>query len=107
LALLRQVGTSRRAEHWPHELSGGEMQRVAIARALINRPAVLLADEPTGNLDSTAGRELLDLLATLNADAEVTILLATHSDEAAGVAGRVLHLKDGVVRNPSAVPVPR
>jgi putative ABC transport system ATP-binding protein len=107
LALLRQVGTSHRAEHWPHELSGGEMQRVAIARALINRPAVLLADEPTGNLDSTAGGELLDLLASLNADAQVTILLATHSEEAAGVAGRVLHLKDGVVQNPGAVPVPR
>jgi len=107
LELLRQVGTSPRADHWPHELSGGEMQRVAIARALINRPAVLLADEPTGNLDSVAGRELLDLLAGLNAEHRVTVLLATHSEDAAAVAGRVLHLKDGAVVAADAVPAPR
>jgi ABC-type lipoprotein export system ATPase subunit len=107
LELLRQVGTSPRADHWPHELSGGEMQRVAIARALINRPAVLLADEPTGNLDSVAGRELLDLLAGLNAEHRVTLLLATHSKDAAAVAGRVLHLKDGAVVAADAVPTPR
>jgi putative ABC transport system ATP-binding protein len=95
LAALQRVGTSRRAEHWPHELSGGELQRVAIARALINRPAILLADEPTGNLDSTAGHGVLDLLAELNADHRVTILLATHSEEAAAVARRVVRLRDG------------
>jgi len=105
LALLRRVGTSHRAEHWPHELSGGEMQRVAVARALINRPAVLLADEPTGNLDSVAGRELLGLLAELNVEHRVTILLATHSEDAAAVAGRALHLKDGAVA--AAAPAPR
>jgi len=95
LVALRQVGTSQRADHWPHELSGGELQRVAIARALINRPAILLADEPTGNLDSNAGRGVLDLLAELNADHRVTILLATHSEEAAAVARRVVRLRDG------------
>ncbi len=103
LAWLRRVAMGRRAEHWPHELSGGEMQRVAVARALINRPAVLLADEPTGNLDSASGRELLNLIAELNAERGVTVLLATHSGDAAAVAGRILHLKDGaVVAAPSA-----
>ncbi len=86
-----------RKDHWPHELSGGEMQRVAIARALANEPAILLADEPTGNLDSKAGREILELLARLNAERDMTILLATHSLEAASFAGRLIHLKDGVI----------
>jgi putative ABC transport system ATP-binding protein len=107
LELLRRVGTSQRAEHWPHELSGGEMQRVAVARALINRPAVLLADEPTGNLDSVAGRELLGLLAELNVEHRITVLLATHSEDAAAVAGRVLHLKDGAFAAPAIPPAPR
>jgi putative ABC transport system ATP-binding protein len=107
LELLRRVGTSQRAEHWPHELSGGEMQRVAVARALINRPAVLLADEPTGNLDSVAGRELLGLLAELNVEHRITVLLATHSEDAAAVAGRVLHLKDGAFAAPAFPPAPR
>jgi len=105
--LLGQVGVSHRAEHWPHELSGGEAQRVAIARALINRPAILLTDEPTGNLDSAAGHGVLDLLAGLHNDHPVTILLATHSEEAAAVAGRILHLKDGAVVDPDAILVPR
>jgi putative ABC transport system ATP-binding protein len=97
LSLLRQVGTSPRADHWPHELSGGEMQRVAIARALMNAPAILVADEPTGNLDSSAGREVMDLLSRLNAEQGVTIVLATHSHEAACFAQRVIRLKDGRV----------
>jgi len=94
---LRQVGTLHRKDHWPHELSGGELQRVAIARALVNGPSVLLADEPTGNLDSKAGREVLELLARLNAEQRVTILLATHSREAAAFARRIIRLRDGTI----------
>ena len=107
LSLLRRVDLARRAEHWPHELSGGEMQRVAVARALINRPAVLLADEPTGNLDSAAGRDLLQLLEALNAEHRVTILLATHSEDAVAAARRVLHLKDGAFAGVTGAPAPR
>ena len=98
---LRLVGMLHRKDHWPHELSGGEMQRVAIGRALVNEPPVLLADEPTGNLDSKAGREVLELLARMNAERGVTILLATHSQEAAAFAHRTIHLRDGTI---SAVP---
>ena len=94
---LKQVGMLHRRDHWPHELSGGEMQRVAIARALVNGPSILLADEPTGNLDSKAGLEVLDLLARLNVERGVTILLATHSQEAAAYAHRVIRLRDGNV----------
>ncbi len=94
---LRLVGMLHRRDHWPHELSGGEMQRVAIGRALVNEPSALLADEPTGNLDSKAGREVLELLARLNAERGVTILLATHSQEAAAFAHRTIHLRDGTV----------
>lgn len=94
---LKQVGMLHRKDHWPHELSGGEMQRVAIARALVNGPSILLADEPTGNLDSKAGLEILELLARLNVERRVTILLATHSREAAAFAQRVIHLRDGTV----------
>jgi putative ABC transport system ATP-binding protein len=100
-AQLRSVGLDHRTTHWPHELSGGELQRVAIARALVNGPAILLADEPTGNLDSTAGRDVLDRLARLNAAQGVTILLATHSHEAAALAGRIIHLKDGTLAGPA------
>jgi putative ABC transport system ATP-binding protein len=95
--LLAEVGVAPQAAHWPHELSGGEMQRVAIARALVNRPALLLADEPTGNLDSASGRGVLDLLVRLHVEQRVTILLATHSQEAASVAERVIRLRDGAV----------
>jgi ABC-type lipoprotein export system ATPase subunit len=94
---LKQVGMLHRRDHWPHELSGGEMQRVAIARALVNGPSILLADEPTGNLDSKTGLEVLDLLARLNVERRVTILLATHSQEAAAYAHRVIRLRDGTV----------
>jgi len=94
---LRLVGMLHRKDHWPHELSGGELQRVAIGRALVNDPPLLLADEPTGNLDSKAGRDVLELLARLNAERGVTIVLATHSPEAAGFAQRTIHLRDGTV----------
>jgi putative ABC transport system ATP-binding protein len=86
-----------RKEHWPHELSGGEMQRVAIGRALVNGPSVLLADEPTGNLDSKAGREVLELLARLNVEQGVTVLLATHSRDATAFAHRIIYLRDGSI----------
>ena len=92
---LRLVAMLHRKDHWPHELSGGELQRVAIGRALVNDPPILLADEPTGNLDSKAGRDVLDLLARLNAERGVTILLATHSPEVAAFAHRTIHLRDG------------
>jgi putative ABC transport system ATP-binding protein len=94
---LSRVGMLHRKDHWPHELSGGEMQRVAIGRALVNEPSVLLADEPTGNLDSKAGREVLELLRHLNAERGVTILLATHSQEAAAFTHRIIRLHDGTV----------
>jgi putative ABC transport system ATP-binding protein len=94
---LKLVGMLPRKEHWPHELSGGEMQRVAIARALVNDPAVLLADEPTGNLDSKTGAEILELLGELNRRQGVTILLATHSPEAAASARHVIRLRDGSI----------
>jgi putative ABC transport system ATP-binding protein len=94
---LRLVGMLHRKDHWPHELSGGELQRVAIGRAIVNDPPILLADEPTGNLDSKAGRDVLDLLARLNAERGVTILLATHSPEVAVFAHRTIHLRDGTV----------
>jgi len=94
---LRLVGMLHRKDHWPHELSGGELQRVAIGRALVNDPPILLADEPTGNLDSKSGRGVLDLLARLNAERGVTIVLATHSPEVAAFAHRTVHLRDGTV----------
>jgi putative ABC transport system ATP-binding protein len=97
LELINRVGLSDRAHHRPSELSGGQQQRVAIARALVNGPSILLADEPTGNLDSKAGLEVLDLLARLNLERRVTILLATHSQEAAAYAHRLIRLRDGTL----------
>ena len=94
---LEQVGLAHRAHHWPHELSGGEQQRVAIARAIVAEPRVILADEPTGNLDSVAGGAVLELLQELNREHRQTIVLATHSAEAARRAGRIVHLRDGKV----------
>lgn len=94
-ALLEDVGLSGKAGSFPWQLSGGQMQRVAVARALVVGPALLLADEPTGNLDSRSGAQVLDLLDGLVAGRGVTILLATHSSEAAARAGRVLRLRDG------------
>lgn len=93
--LLEAVGMGHRIDHSPHELSGGEMQRTAIARALINRPRVLLADEPTGNLDSATGRIVLDLIEQLAASERVTLLMATHDAAIAARAGRVIEMKDG------------
>lgn len=94
---LDLVGMSHRSAHQPSELSGGEQQRVAIARALVIRPTVLLADEPTGNLDRTAGRAIMDLLQDINERTGVTILLVTHDPVFASYGHRILHLVDGVL----------
>ena len=94
---LAAVGLAHRGEHRPSELSGGEQQRVAVARALAHRPALLLADEPTGNLDSKVGREIVQLIKTLARQGGQTVVLATHSREAAAEADRVLVMRDGSV----------
>jgi ABC-type lipoprotein export system ATPase subunit len=94
-SLLERVGVSHRAGALPSELSGGEMQRVAIARAVIHRPALLLADEPTGNLDSTTGAQVLDLLAEVVRETNAALLMVTHSEEAAKRCERVLRMRDG------------
>ena len=96
LTLLDQVGLADRAEHFVTELSGGEQQRVAIARALMNDPPLLLADEPTGNLDSAAGNSVMELLTELN-QAGRTIVLVTHDEQVAAYAARELHIRDGVI----------
>jgi ABC-type lipoprotein export system ATPase subunit len=93
--LLTAVGLWNRRHHYPHEISGGEMQRVAIARALVNAPQLILADEPTGNLDSRAGREVLELMVELRRRQQVTVILATHSSEAAAHADRRFTMRDG------------
>ncbi len=93
--LLRQMGLFDRRNHRPHELSGGEMQRVAICRALVNDPEIILADEPTGNLDSSTGRQVLEILRRLKEEQGKTILLVTHSQEGAVIADRILKMQDG------------
>ena len=102
--LLSRVGLAHRASALPSQLSGGEMQRVAIARAIAHRPALILADEPTGNLDSKTGRLILDLLSEVVAETGAALLMVTHSDEAARLCARVLHILDGkVLEQPGAL----
>ncbi|MDH7599485.1 MAG: ABC transporter ATP-binding protein [Sedimentisphaerales bacterium] len=94
---LRQVGLEGWEHHRPSELSGGQQQRVAIARAIITEPLVLLADEPTGNLDSACGIEIMELLMGLNRDRGITIVMVTHEPDMAAYAHRILHFKDGLI----------
>lgn len=105
LAALERVGLAERARHYASELSGGEQQRVAVARALINDPALILADEPTGNLDINAGGEVMRLLQDLNREGR-TIMLVTHDDSVAGYASRELLLSDGSLVSDCAVSAP-
>ncbi|MFN8011749.1 MAG: ATP-binding cassette domain-containing protein [Holophagaceae bacterium] len=104
--LLAAVGLASRAEAWPSELSGGEMQRVAVARALAARPAVLLADEPTGNLDRASGEAVLDLLLRLTEREGTALVMVTHSETAAAICHRVLRLLDGRLVEAPAPPRP-
>ncbi len=101
IELLDWLGLKNRRDHHPGQLSGGEMQRAAIARALINEPALILADEPTGNLDSRNGMTVIDLLGQLNRSFQRTVVIATHSDLADSLATRHIRIRDGVITDPS------
>ncbi|MDH4164124.1 MAG: ABC transporter ATP-binding protein [Nitrospirota bacterium] len=94
---LRSVGLAGREDHHPNQLSGGQQQRVAIARALVNRAPIILADEPTGNLDTKTSREIMELLVRLNSDSGITIILVTHEHDIAAYSRRIIRFKDGVV----------
>jgi putative ABC transport system ATP-binding protein len=94
---LARVGLEGRAKHTPGELSGGQQQRVAIARAIVTQPAVLLADEPTGNLDTKTSHEIMELLVGLNRDQKITVLMVTHEPEMVSYANRVVHFLDGKI----------
>jgi putative ABC transport system ATP-binding protein len=97
MEFLDKVGLSERSHHYPAQLSGGEQQRIAIARAFSNRPSILFADEPTGNLDAETGSKIVDLIFGLNREAGTTLVLVTHDDELAALTQRILHLKGGKI----------
>jgi putative ABC transport system ATP-binding protein len=103
LEMLSSLGLSDRALHHPNQLSGGQQQRVAIARALVNRPGLLLADEPTGNLDSQTSREIMDLFRRLNSERGLTLVVITHERNIAACASRIVELKDGRVESDGPV----
>ena len=103
--LLERVGLTNRSHHYPVQLSGGEQQRVALARAFITQPPILMADEPTGNLDSTNGQHILDLLVQLNREEKATLVLVTHDRVLAEHADRILTLRDGLILSDELVPV--
>ncbi|HBI16207.1 MAG TPA: macrolide ABC transporter ATP-binding protein, partial [Desulfobulbaceae bacterium] len=98
LNALETVGLKGWERHTPGELSGGQQQRVAIARAIVTEPAVLLADEPTGNLDSARSREIMELLCEFNRNRGITIVMVTHESDMAGYAGRIVRFMDGVIQ---------
>jgi putative ABC transport system ATP-binding protein len=100
---LRAVGLAGREDHHPSQLSGGQQQRVAIARALVNRPSIILADEPTGNLDSRTSVEIMEIFQRLNDERNITILLVTHEHDIAQFAKRIIHFRDGKVRRDTLV----
>jgi len=102
-ALLEEVGLADRGHHYPAQLSGGEQQRVAIARALANDPAILLADEPTGNLDSSTGKQVIDLLIDIHNSRKATLVLVTHDPEIAAIADTTITLRDGKIVGSSEV----
>lgn len=102
--LLSRVGLAERCDHYPAQLSGGEQQRVALARAFINGPQILFCDEPTGNLDNDTGREMIDLIFSLNRHKGTTLVLVTHDLEIAARCGRIIRLKSGMVASDTAGP---
>ncbi len=101
-AALKVVGISEKAKALPNQLSGGQQQRVAVARALVNQPAILLADEPTGNLDSTTSEEIMHFLQNLNRDKGITLVMVTHEHDIAAYASRIIHMKDGHILSDEA-----